>query len=301
MVEEFIGSLVMDDRLLHRRRIGRGHRRQRTRGEVGLVLDRLTDRLEDRQQSVGTQHGDLLVVADEGAGAVRRRQRVGPDEAGEIIDAEQAEHGGRDVDLAHHRVELAGSDIAGRPDEERDLILTDLELTLARDGGAVVSHDDEDRVLEPRLGLRGLEESPDGVVRIGHAALAVDQLRVDLTGRPGIRTVIGGRHHEVMEGLTRGVSTVGLFERPRERVLIAGAPGVGEARLLTSAELARQVDDVVAVGLEEVIHVVEEPVSSVKEGRLVALGLQDRTQRREVFTTRPAQNGLTRDRRDGER
>ena len=76
----------------------------------------------------------------------------------------------------------------------------------------MVSHDDEDRVLEPRLGLRGLEEGPDGVVRIGHAAFAIDQLRVDLTGRPGIRAVVGGRHHEVMEGFAGGVRTVGLFE-----------------------------------------------------------------------------------------
>ena len=113
MVEELIGALVIVNRLLDRRRIGRGHRRQGARGEIGLILDRLPHRLEDRQESVGTQQGDLLVVADEGARTVGRSERVGADEAGELIDAQQAEHGGCDVDLAHHRVELAGRDIAG--------------------------------------------------------------------------------------------------------------------------------------------------------------------------------------------
>ena len=165
----------------------------------------------------------------------------------------------------------------------------------------MIGHDHEDRVFEPRLRLRGLQEGADGVVGIGDAAFATDQTGVDLAGRPSIRTVVRSRHHEVMEGLARGVGAVGLFERPRESVLIAGAPGVGEGRLLTSAELARQVDDVVAVGLEEIVHVVEEPVAAVEEGRLVALGLQDRAQGREVLTTRAAQDGLTRDRRDGQR
>ena len=165
----------------------------------------------------------------------------------------------------------------------------------------MVGHDDEDRILEPRLVLRSLEECANRVIRISHPALAVDELRVNLARRPSVRTVVRSRHHEVMEGLTGRMGLVGLFERPRESILVAGAPGVGEGRLFAGGLLAGEIHDPVAVGPEEVVHVVEETVATVEEGRVVTLLTQHRAERRQVFAAFATEHRLARDGRDGQR
>ena len=103
----------------------------------------------------------------------------------------------------------------------------------------MVGHDDEDRILEPRLVLRGLEECANRVIRISHPALAVDELRVNLARRPRVGAVVRSRHHEVMEGLTGRMSLVGFLNRPGKRILVASTPGVTEGRLLARGFLAR--------------------------------------------------------------
>jgi hypothetical protein len=111
-------------------------------------LGHLLHRLEDRQQAVRTQHRDLLVVADEGAGAVGRREGVGADEAlRQSTPSSPSTVGAMSIWLI--MVSNLRGDVTLGPDEERDLVFAHLEFALAGDGGAVVGHDDEDRVLEP--------------------------------------------------------------------------------------------------------------------------------------------------------
>ena len=125
------------------------------------------------------------------------------------------------------------------PNEEWDFVLTNLELVLTGDRSAVVGDDHEDRILEPRLVGGGLEEGADSVVRISYPALTVDELGVDFTGWPGVGTMVGSRHHEVMERLTRRVRLIGFLQGPSERVFVTHPPSVGESRLLAGLQLTR--------------------------------------------------------------
>ena len=147
----------------------------------------------------------------------------------------------------------------------------------------MVSDDDEHRILEPRLFLSSLKEGPNRVIRIGHPALAVDELGVNLARRPRVRAVVRRRHDEMMEGLAGGMGLVGFLQRPAECVFVTGAPGIAEGRLLAGGFLTRQIHHPVAVGSEEVVHVIEETVAAVDESRVVTLRAQHGTQRREVF------------------
>ena len=147
----------------------------------------------------------------------------------------------------------------------------------------MVGHDNENRVLKPRLVLRGLEERANGIIRISHPALTVDKLRVNLARRPRVRTVVRSRHHEVMEGLAGRMSFVGFLDGPSEGIFVAGTPGVTEARLLAGGFLTRQIHHPVAVGPEEVVHVIEKAVAAVDESGVVTLRAEDGTEGREIF------------------
>ena len=165
----------------------------------------------------------------------------------------------------------------------------------------MVGHDDEDRILEPRLVLRGLEECANRVIRIGHPALAIDELRVDLARRPSVWAVVRSRHHKVVEGLASRMSLVGFLNRPGEGILIAGAPGVGEGRLLTGGLLSGKIHHPVAVGPEEVVHVIEKAVAAVDESGVVTLRAENGTEGREIFAALAAQDRLSRNRRNRQR
>ena len=101
-----------------------------------------------------------------------------------------------------------------------------------------------------------------------------------------------------MEGLTGRMRLVGFLNRPGEGVLIAGTPGVGEGRLLTGGLLSGKIYHPVAVGPEEVIHVIEKAVAAVDEGSVVTLRAEDGAERREIFAALAAQDGLSRNRRN---
>ena len=300
MIEEPVGSLVVSLRLVGLGRIGRGRWLKVARGQVDLEVGGRAHGLQHREHAVAN-HADLLVIADENTRLVTGPQHIRTEEARVVRDVEQAQQGGREVELGDECLDAAGLDVARRPDEERDLVLAHLELALAGDGGAVVGDDDEDRVLEPGLGPRRLEEGADGVVGVGHAALATAQARIDPTRRPGVGPVVGRRHDEVMEGLAGGEGPVCLGHRPRKGILVARAPGIGEGRLHTLARLRRLVDHPVAIGTEEVVHVVEESIAPVDERRVVALRGEHRAERAQVLAAGAAQDGLPGNRGHGQR
>ena len=196
--------------------------------------------------------------------------------------------------------DAARGDVGGRPDEHRDVVLRHLELALAGDRGPMVGDDHEDGVLEPGLGAGRLQEGADGMIGVGDAPVAAGQRRRDAPLRPRVGPVVGSRHDEMVEGPALGVGAVRLGDGPGEGVLVARPPGIGEGGPHAAGLLGRTVHHAVAVGREEIGHIVEEPVAAVDERRVVAVPREGRAQGTQPLAAVAAQDGLAGNRGDGE-
>ncbi len=138
----------------------------------------------------------------------------------------------------------------------------------AVDTRAVVADDHHHRVVGIRPAGERFHEAPDRVVGVAHACFPAAAARGHARDarRERERLVVRGRHHNREDALAASVLRVEDGERVAEQVLVADAPDVAEPRRVHLCA----VDHPVAVVAEEIVHVVERPVTAVDERRRVA-------------------------------
>ena len=185
---------------------------------------------------------------------------------------QQGEDGRHQVNLGAKLLHPPRLDEARGIDDRRYVVLVHRDAGLAGAGGAVVGHDDEHGVAEPRS-ARGLgEELADGEIGVLHGGGARLHLTVvgDLPFRECVRTMIADCEYDGVERSPALGLLVELLQGHPVRILVAGTPDVAERYVLLRITVL--VDDLEAVAGEVGAHVVEIAVAAVDErGRVAVL------------------------------
>ena len=162
-------------------------------------------------------------------------------------------------------------------DKQRDVVVRHRQVLLACTAGRVISHKDEDRLVEPGFSSGLLQELADRVIGVLHRAFTTLAGRdVDAPIGIGIRPVVGGGHQLQEEGLALGMIRVGDLEGLLVKILIGHAPGVLEGHI--AFRHAALVDNAVAIAAEEGIHVVEVAAPAVDKHAVITKGFELLTQ-----------------------
>ncbi len=230
------------------------------------------NRREDGQHII-TVVAQILVGGHERPLVVVRREDVPAVELRVIGEVQQGEDGRHQVNLGAKLLHPPRLDEARGIDDRRYVVLVHRDAGLAGAGGAVVGHDDEHGVAEPRS-ARGLgEELADGEIGVLHGGGARLHLTVvgDLPFRECVRTMIADCEYDGVErSPALGLLVELLQGHPPVRILVAGTPDVAERYVLLRITVL--VDDLEAVAGEVGAHVVEIAVAAVDErGRVAVL------------------------------
>ena len=102
------------------------------------------------EQSAGAHHADLVVGAEVGVGAAVALQ-VDAQRVVRRLLSHHALHRGGDVELQHGPVNALGGYASGGVEEQRHVVVRQRHVVETGARGSVVGHEDEQRVLEPRL------------------------------------------------------------------------------------------------------------------------------------------------------
>ncbi len=187
-----------------------------------------------------------------------------------VIHVQQAHQGGGQIDLTGDAAVLASLNQARCVDEQWDVVVVYRQVFHTGAAGGVVGHEDEDRVVEPGLLTRLLEELANGVVGVLHCTFTAGAGRnVDAAFRVGVGAMVGGGHQLQQERLACGCIGVSQLQGLLVQVFIAHAPGVGKGHLVVG--YAGLIDHAVAVAGEEGVHVVEVAAATVNEHAVITL------------------------------
>ena len=183
----------------------------------------------------------------------------------------------------------------GAHQQNRNAIRLHRKFLATINSSAVISHDDEDRVLLPSVIFGFVEEHADRPVRVFDRVLSAQVRRRPINSTVGIRKrpMVRDRQQHCKKWFSFGMQPVELCQRAIEKVFVRNAPSVDEFRI---HEIFLFNKTIKPVGRHEGTNSVKHTTTGIHEGAVVVALLQCMSQRENVLRMITFEDRLRRNR-----